>query len=240
MARAMPIVPLDSTGKHHPPERQPSEVKHFVVGTAPVVRIIEGPGNKQWLEHLLTGEIVELKACSHKWILRFHDGWGLIRSRGLPPKWVNDELTESIWETQQGYVVRKIVIEPDGRRRKVSTVPLSSKSQSHKFVPLRWKAHGDIINCEKLTVTLLSTRRTGCMLFWSLTDLQDLCNFETKTARATRWITDRMGNWERMLIRIGLPTSHFLRPTCSTRGTTSGEKDLQYTNSHSSSASSSP
>ena len=92
IAPAEDIAPLDDDGAITAvPDEEPYPVPHFAAGSTPLVRLVNFE-DVQILEHLLTGEIVQVKppAPGHRWTLAESNGWIYLDAGGRAPAcWAN-------------------------------------------------------------------------------------------------------------------------------------------------------
>lgn len=174
--------------------------------------MLRGVRGQQSLHHALLQESVALSSDA-EWALHFKDGWGFIVALGRRPIWATSLFKRSCWQTEAGRIfVRWGDLGPDGSPV-VRVCWLEELLSEYAPRYISWKFTDISASITGLKVLHLRSPVDGATLFWGLADLQRQAQFRTKWISDTRWIAKSVSKWAAFLGKLGVPSSHIMRPS---------------------------
>ena len=199
LAGPVAVVPPDVT-QHIP-------VKHHVPGSDSLISLTTVNG-RQVLQHLMTGEAVELPQDEHGlWKLKTTQGFGYLSCSGDEDAWVSGLLEFSVWSVEGRLLVKtetdngQIAFWYDEMQEKKNTSYASWKASHDYNKPV---AHLDVVEFSK--------PRDGASVFLNLSNLQTSSDFITKFTRSAQWISRIKPKWLEDFADCGLSADHLYRP----------------------------
>ena len=189
-------------------------VQHFERGRPPVLKLYS-VGDSQRLEHLVTGETVELAALSdgHSWALEEGDGgFGFLSTSSRPSVWCNELLRTTVWSCKDGVFFQTRTADEEVQTRWLSDIQAKTDI---KYI--WWNRTAGYDSVSRIAMLELHVPRDGVKYVFNLVDLQQALDFRTKYCRTYEWFKKMRNTWEQSLEGLMVPASHIYRPV-DTRG----------------------
>ena len=144
------------------PDEFPSPVPHFAVGSPPLVRLYS-TGALQYVEHILTGECIELpEVGSARWAIRSDDeGWDYVACPGQKPLWLVERFKTALWKKGGGFFVQTESIDDDT----VITVWMSELKEKYTWHCMQWSAGEHHYAVGRLAYVVLAVPRAYHLFF---------------------------------------------------------------------------
>jgi hypothetical protein len=185
-------------------------VQHLPRGRDPLV-ILTKVGNKQILEHRLTGEVVELAPghAGSTWVLERGDcGFAFISNEFAPARWVNDILAKSVWLADGDLIVKTSVADSPCEIVEY----FKDVSKLCKLSYASWPGGDGQFVMPLIAIVAFDVPRDGATTFLNLKHIQDSANFKAKYPRSTQWFNKQRSAWLEMFERCGMSPLHLYKP----------------------------
>lgn len=177
-------------------------------------------GDRQWLQDLVTGEQVNLAVASPAWVLKFHEGFGYIRS-GTKARWLSGPeglLTCTLHQTEDG---RKFIKhKSSGESEWLSHV---QRAFSHR----RFSVVLPPARTASMRVWQLRLPKDGVTGFLSVRDLLSLIYPDDDNQALNRHVQHALTWWTGTLQQYAVEESHLRRGSRTTHGLETTERILQ-------------
>ena len=187
------------------------ECVHWTPGGTKLVILHKKFDGHHVLEHLLTGERVELPT-GFDWELSFDHGWAYVGGAGAPTTWCTKLFTRSCWPTKDSpdlFVAERYQVEGVQRIRTFWLSELRAQRSPHY---VHWRFDDLDRHMSSLLVLTVFPARDHAHLFWLLRDVQQAAKFSTQFCASSKWLQKSTSRWMSGYVAAGFSCEHMLRP----------------------------